>query len=120
MSAVDWEIGRRMVEQELRGEARTNFDEQLLELLAILNERAYRITVRKDDPPSTDQQHLVVSSGKPTESKVKDLTKQFGWGRSLMPTNTLFVCATVRRNAKITILYMGIVWMIDRFWSEQR
>ena len=34
MTATYWEIGRRIVEQELRGEARANYGEQLLELLA--------------------------------------------------------------------------------------
>ena len=34
MTATYWEIGRRIVEQELKGEARANYGEQLLELLA--------------------------------------------------------------------------------------
>ncbi len=34
MTAAYWEIGRRIVEQELKGEARANYGEQLLELLA--------------------------------------------------------------------------------------
>jgi predicted nuclease of restriction endonuclease-like (RecB) superfamily len=34
MTATYWEIGRRIVEQELRGEARANYGEQLLDLLA--------------------------------------------------------------------------------------
>jgi len=34
MTATYWEIGRRIVEQELEGEARANYGEQLLELLA--------------------------------------------------------------------------------------
>ena len=34
MTATYWEIGRRIVEQELKGEARSNYGEQLLELLA--------------------------------------------------------------------------------------
>jgi hypothetical protein len=34
MTAAYWEIGRRIVEQELRREARANYGEQLLELLA--------------------------------------------------------------------------------------
>ena len=34
MTATYWEIGRRIVEQELRGEARANYGEQLLEFLA--------------------------------------------------------------------------------------
>jgi predicted nuclease of restriction endonuclease-like (RecB) superfamily len=34
MTATYWEIGRRIVEQELREEARANYGEQLLELLA--------------------------------------------------------------------------------------
>ena len=34
MTATYWEIGRRIVQQELKGEARANYGEQLLELLA--------------------------------------------------------------------------------------
>ena len=34
MTATYWEIGRRIVELELKGEARANYGEQLLELLA--------------------------------------------------------------------------------------
>jgi hypothetical protein len=34
MTATYWEIGRRIVEQEVRGEARADYGEQLLELLA--------------------------------------------------------------------------------------
>ena len=34
MTATYWEIGRRIVEQELKGEVRANYGEQLLELLA--------------------------------------------------------------------------------------
>jgi len=34
MTATYWEIGRRIVEQELKGEPRANYGEQLLELLA--------------------------------------------------------------------------------------
>src|SRR5208337_5441416 len=34
MTATYWEIGRRIVEQELKGEARANYGAQLLELLA--------------------------------------------------------------------------------------
>jgi predicted nuclease of restriction endonuclease-like (RecB) superfamily len=34
MTATYWEIGRRIVEQELKGEARASYGEQLLELLA--------------------------------------------------------------------------------------
>jgi predicted nuclease of restriction endonuclease-like (RecB) superfamily len=34
MTATYWEIGRRIIQQELKGEARANYGEQLLELLA--------------------------------------------------------------------------------------
>jgi hypothetical protein len=48
MTATYWEIGRRIVESEMRGEKRADYGERLVERLAVDFNRTIRARVRQD------------------------------------------------------------------------